>query len=218
MDFAQAELDAALAARGLRLRIRTALDKLPADSFVIEATRIRGGDRRGLLYGMLEAAEQIRINGKLKPLTAAPEKSIRGIRMSGNDAPSGDAEYWTGLFRLLVRSRFNRVTLLFEREPPPDRISRIAQAAYEHGLDFVLGLETIHYAELKTLLAACPSIRSVQVQSPSTEAERATAEAGRWVGLEVRGAAGSDGEMEIDREYDRAAVAEWGRRAYGTTK
>lgn len=218
MDFAQAELDAALAARGLRLRIRTALDKLPADSFVIEPNRIRGGDRRGLVYGMMEAAEQIRISGKLKPVTATPAKAVRGVRMAGKDAPAGDTEYWSSLFRLLVRSRFNRVTVEFEREPAAERVAKIAQSAYEHGLDFVLGLENVNYAELKSLLAACPSIRAVQVRSPSTEAEKATAEAGRWVGLELRGAVGPDGEMEIGREYDRTAVGDWGRRAYGPAK
>src|SRR3954466_9676312 len=75
--FAKAEFDAALAARGLQLRIKAELDDLPACSFKIEAARIRGGDARGLMYGLLEAADQIRSSGKLKPVTSVPAATMR---------------------------------------------------------------------------------------------------------------------------------------------
>ncbi len=67
VDFGLDELQRAIAAKGLKPgAVRVALEVAPSvkpESFQIAPGRISGGDRRGLLYGLLEAAEQIRAKG-----------------------------------------------------------------------------------------------------------------------------------------------------------
>src|SRR5689334_7732064 len=65
VDFGKAELDAALAERKLKLRVDTELSLDRPETFSITlyktgVARITGGDLRGLMYGLMEAAEQIR--------------------------------------------------------------------------------------------------------------------------------------------------------------
>ena len=216
-SFGRAELDAALADRKLQLRIKAELDDLPADSFKIEATRIRGGDARGLMYGLLEAAEQIRTTGKLKPLTYAPSMAVRSARMIATQAAlQRSPDYWETLFQQLARSRFNRFYLSFEQPPDSSTVAAISRAAADYAIDFILVMSEVEYDNLKTLLSACPAIRGVEVNAPSEAARQATSEAGRLVTLEVR--ANSTRELELTPDYDKTAVLTWGRRMYGESK
>jgi len=81
VDFGQAELDRALAERGLRrMRISAEVSADPPESFRILPGRVTGGDVRGLMYGLLEAAAQIRERGRLSAAKGSPATPIRGIR------------------------------------------------------------------------------------------------------------------------------------------
>src|SRR5581483_1183619 len=82
VEFARAELDRALADRGIKLAYRSGVSQLAPEAFEIEPYRITGGDLRGLMYGLLEAADQIRARGYLVLTKASPATPIRGIRTS----------------------------------------------------------------------------------------------------------------------------------------
>ena len=61
VDFGKAEFDAALAERKLKLRVDTELSLDPPETFRITlyktgVARVTGGDLRGLMYGLIEAA------------------------------------------------------------------------------------------------------------------------------------------------------------------
>jgi hypothetical protein len=87
VEFGKTELDAALAERKLKLHIDTELNLDPPETFSITLyktgmLRITGGDLRGLMYGLIEASEQIRANGKLKATSGTPATAVRGVRMT----------------------------------------------------------------------------------------------------------------------------------------
>jgi len=111
--------DAALRARGLkpeRHRIRAVLDAGPPESFRITGQTIYGGDLRGLMYGLFEAAHQMREHGRLRDTTASPALAVRAVRLNRADLPTGDD--LRSLLALLASSRFN--TLFIVPEPPRD--------------------------------------------------------------------------------------------------
>ena len=60
VEFGKAELERALAERNMTLHYRSGVSHLAPEAFEIEPLRITGGDLRGLMYGLLEAADQIR--------------------------------------------------------------------------------------------------------------------------------------------------------------
>ncbi len=258
VDFAQAELQRAMAERGVRLRIRTEIVDGLAESFRILPGQISGGDLRGLMYGILEAADQIRATGRLTAAKGQPAMPLRGIRkfLHNEDLEKSwyySRDYWTHFFEMLARNRFNRFNLVFAHQTaylaPPypywlsvpefpevkvptltrDQQSRnlqmlqfISQSAAEHGIDFTLGIwqhdvqpnqkpsvagltpdniGPYSHAALKAVLAACPSIRSIQMRTNSESGiprDRQVAfyrdfiypairEAGRLVTLDLRG-------------------------------
>jgi hypothetical protein len=118
-DFGRAELDAALAARSLSLRITTEMSTEAPECFRIENNRILGGDLRGLMYGMLEAAEQIRNTGHLATTKICPATPIRGIRTfvhSADVEQQHTREYWLAFIQMLARNRFNRLNLVFAHQ------------------------------------------------------------------------------------------------------
>jgi hypothetical protein len=87
VDFGNAELNAALADRKLKLHVDTELNLDPPETFSIALyktgmIRVTGGDLRGLMYGLIEASEQIRANGKLKATSGKPATAVRGVRMT----------------------------------------------------------------------------------------------------------------------------------------
>src|SRR5882757_10071698 len=64
VDFGKSEFDAALAERKLKIRVDTELSLDPPETYRITlyktgVARVTGGDLRGLMYGLIEAAGQI---------------------------------------------------------------------------------------------------------------------------------------------------------------
>jgi hypothetical protein len=124
VEFGREELRAAFASRGMnfdRLRIRIELDQGAPETYRIERGRITGGDLRGLMYGLLEAARQIRTSGRLLSAVGAPAVSIRGVRMFLHNQEFEkrwfySEEYWKSYFRMLARNRFNRFNLVFAHQ------------------------------------------------------------------------------------------------------
>ncbi len=124
LEFGLAELQRAIADRGLRpLRLRTEVTAEAPESWRIESNRITGGDLRGLMYGLLAAAEQIRTRGYLVAARGKPATSMRGIRIFlHNEDLEKDwyysPDYWREFFAMLARNRFNRINLVFAHQTP----------------------------------------------------------------------------------------------------
>lgn len=212
VEFGNAELARAFTGRGLNpraFRIKTEVAADPPESYRIAPGLISGGDLRGLMYGLLEAAEQIRAAGRLRKAAAAPVLAIRGVRMLVKDADAPwfqSSEYWQTLFGSMARNRFNRFHLALPKlADDTGALRAIAKAAGEHGVDLVLGLwgaldgqpAAEMQAALGRLLSSCPSIRSVQVRAEPEAvlcAVRALQDTGRRMVLEVPAA--GDGVMD----------------------
>lgn len=125
IEFGLAEFSKALADRGLspeRFRILTEYSMvLPADGFSITGNIIRGGSQRGLMYGLLEAADQIRRQGYLTQMKIEPATPMRGVRKFLHNADLErswyhDREQWRAFFEMLARNRFNRFNLVFAHQ------------------------------------------------------------------------------------------------------
>lgn len=140
IDFGLAEYRRALEARGLkpqRYQVSTELSMLlPHDGFSILGTIIRGGSQRGIMYGLLEAADEIRRLGYLWPAKAEHPTPMRGIRRFVHNAELDaawfhDREQWRAYFEMLARNRFNRFNLVFAHQtdymaPPYPFFVRVA--------------------------------------------------------------------------------------------
>lgn len=121
VDFGKAELQRALAERRLKLAVTTEVVDAPPETYRIVGTRISGGDLRGVMYGLLDAAEQVRTTGRIAPSEGKPATAIRGIRRFLHNAEMErtwyhSREYWTEFFRMLARNRFNRFNLVFAHQ------------------------------------------------------------------------------------------------------
>ncbi len=117
--------------QGKPCRIELHIDpSLGAESFSIASgarVRITGGDARGLIYGALEAREQLLNGVPASKLAAAPVKpalAFRGIKFNtpwDTYRPSSaldqhfstvrDLEFWEGFLDMMVENRFNAVSL-----------------------------------------------------------------------------------------------------------
>jgi hypothetical protein len=123
VEFGLAELNAALASRNLKWKAKTELSLDPPETYRIEpytagGVHITGGDLRGLMYGLLEAADQVRATGKLTPSRGVPATAMRGIRIfvrgADLEAPWYSTEdFWRSYFQMLARDRFNHFNLIF---------------------------------------------------------------------------------------------------------
>ena len=199
VEFGMAELQRAVAARGLspkRFVFKTEVTGDPADSYRIAPGLIAGGDLRGLMYGLLEAAAQVRATGRVRKTQGTPALAIRGIRLdlSGDPEWFYSREDWPALFRSLARQRFNRFKLSVAdlAGGKLDMLRFISQTASDYGVDFAISIAfPASYTAVAELLSRCPAIRAVQVR-PETEAAleaiRALRDAGRRVTLEASGA------------------------------
>src|SRR5262245_34631004 len=97
VEFGMSELNAALAARNLKWPNKAELNLDPHENFRIEpysygGAYISGGDLRGLMYGLLEAADQIRANGRLTKIHGAPATPLRGVRIAITSELAGQSE------------------------------------------------------------------------------------------------------------------------------
>jgi hypothetical protein len=122
VDFGRAELHRAQRARGLKAEsIAIELRSGPPETWSISPGRIVGGDERGLMYGLLEAAAQIRTAGKLTSASGQPATPMRGIRtfIHNEDLEKSwyySREYWDAYFSMLATNRFNRLNLVFAHQ------------------------------------------------------------------------------------------------------
>ncbi len=273
VEFGLSEYNAALAARGLKWKAKTELSLDPPETFRIEPYRaggatIFGGDLRGLMYGLLEAAEQIRSTGRLTQAHGIPDTAMRGVRvfLHPADLEKYPESFWRSYFEVLARDRFNRFTLVFtepmpypflfpvegsagvrvsgltadQRERNLRRLRFLSQTANDYAIEFTLGIwenagpPTLRpavegltrtntgpysYNALRKLLAVCPMIRSVQMQSGSERVGfyrdyvfKALHEAGRRVTLDPRGSLRRPSLLRAAEEAGvalRLATAPW---------
>jgi hypothetical protein len=206
VDFGRQELDRALVERKLSpkfFRVVTEVIDDAADSFRILPGQVSGGDIRGLMYGLIEAAEQVRASGRLLAAKGSPAIRIRGVRLVLQPADLQKDWYnsramWQEFCGTLARSRFNRLNVVFAQqrietlaaEPNLEMLRFISQTAADYAIDFTIGLQTEALDDdsgaLKRVLAACPTIRSVQAALYRDWLVRTVREAGRRITLELR--------------------------------
>jgi len=213
VDFGNAELDAALAERKIKLHVDTELNLDRPETFTITlyktgATRITGGDLRGLMYGLIEASEQIRATGKLKATSGKPATAVRGVRMALRSYDLAQPWFtsdvaWRAYFQTLARSRLNRISLMISlADADIERLRILSETAAEYGVNFVLGIRRLEgdpqqvYAHLRGILDNCPLIRGVQIEAGDESVQvyhdgvfRALRESGRRVMLDLRNVA-----------------------------
>jgi hypothetical protein len=173
-----AELNAAIAARDFKYKpkIMAELDIDAPETFHIEpyaagGGHITGGDLRGLMYGLLEAAEQMRSTGHFKPTHGVPAMALRGIRMTPDPEAAwfASGEFWNGYFAGMARDRFNRLEISFEPAPGPGAFSAlrsITQTAAQYGVDVAIGFGVPDVSAIERLLASCPSVRAIVLHHP----------------------------------------------------
>lgn len=195
LDYARAEFNQAVAERRLNpASFRVAAEYsmlLPEDGFQISAGIIRGGSLRGLVYGLLTAAAQIRESGRLLPIKGEPRFALRGVRHAMTPADwQRPASFWLDEFSRLAALRFNRFHLLLDDEPlSPARLETlklISAAARDRAIDLTVGLNDPDAAEVMRLLAECEAVRGVHVDAETAAyISGAVSEAGRFVVLET---------------------------------
>ncbi len=206
VEFAQAELDSAMAERKLKSKNQVDLNLDPPDTFRIEpysmgGAHITGGDLRGLMYGLLEAAEQIRATGHFTKTVGNPAASLRGVRIVLNaDLEAAPEAFWNSYFRMLARNRFNRAHVVFQRIEAPYRLPKLlSHTAAEYGIDFTLGVEGDTSAEeLAHMLILCPAVRGVALEGSGAQAAvfSALRVTGRRVILDLDGATSPPGVLQ----------------------
>lgn len=176
-EFGWAELRKAAAERNLAPRylpLDAAVEPaLKAEAFEIQPARISGGDLRGLMYGLLEAAEQIRSSGKVTKTKSEPVVLLRSVRLELTSAAFTESwfhsrDYWESAFQMMARARINRLHLEFDSPPFPylfrlplfdgvfvdgltpyargrnlDAIKQIAELALDYAVDLAIGIRTL---------------------------------------------------------------------------
>jgi hypothetical protein len=226
-DFGMAELNSAIAARNLKYKPKIAaeLNTDPPETFRIDpyssgGGRVSGGDLRGLMYGLLEAAAQMREMGHLKLTRGSPFLSPRGVKANADPSVSwfGSEDFWRAYFAVLARDRFDRLQLVFDRFPERGSFPAfrtISQIAMQYGVDIALGLRSFSpesRSALQDLLTQSMGIRSV-VFAGANEPEKlpildVLAKAGRRVVLDDSRLWQVDpAQAGLDEESIRSAVS-----------
>ena len=193
VDFGLQEVRRVLAERGSSTK--AALPEveystaLPADGFQIKSGIVAGGSRRGVMYGLLEAADQLLERSAITNLKATPRIQIRGAWLRASDLllERSDRE-WGRLFEGLAQARFNRLRLDL---PSLDaarvaRLTAIARVAEAHAVDLAVGLQTVDSALVLKLFGS--SIVFKAVCPPSSEAMAAIlalSEVGRYATVDL---------------------------------
>ena len=183
VEFGREQVSQAMAERSLKLSIETELNLDPPGTFRIvplrAGARVAGGDLRGLMYGLLETATQIRVTGTVKATTFKPALLQRGVIITPSDMDLASPDYflgdrWRAFFGMLARNRINRFTLTL---PPArtdlDRVRFLSSTANEHGVDFILGIRgplgaPSLQAQLRELLDESVLVRGVLI-TPASE-------------------------------------------------
>ena len=123
-SFGMSELQNAVSARHLstvKLEAAVVQGSTPAEGFRLTGNRLVANDERGLMYGYLQAAEQIRRDGRLTNAAESPSVAMRGIRyFLHNEDLERDwyysHAYWDEYFGMLAQNRFNRFNLVFAHQ------------------------------------------------------------------------------------------------------
>ena len=213
VEFGLAEFDAAASAKKLNWKVNTNLTVDPPETFLIEpypagGARVSGGDLRGLMYGLLEAAAQIRATGKLTAAHNGPAAKLRAVRIALDAADLTKSWFasdlfWRAYFQTLARSRLNRLELAAPRlDSLPAIARRLAPIAAEYGVDFIAGLPPLSgdagqiRVALSTALSAAPVLRGLELEAEGASADLyraallpALRQAGRRVTLDLHGGA-----------------------------
>jgi len=210
VEFGMAEFDAAVKAKNLKIKVTTELSVDAPETFRIEpyasgSGRVSGGDLRGLMYGLIEAAEQIHATGKLKAAHGVPAAKLRGVAMT---LTAADLEqqwflsdsYWRAYFQTLARARINHLDVALQRmDVLADVARRLPRISADYGVDFTIGLPPLLgdsgslRTALATTLAAVPQLRGVELDAQGVSPDlfragvlRALHDAGRRVTLDLR--------------------------------
>jgi hypothetical protein len=120
-DFGRAELRKAMSERKLDIQLAESIVPGAPESWALAPGKVTGSDARGVMYGLLEAAEQIRKSGRISAAMGAPKTPIRGIRYFLHNAELESSwyyskEYWDEYLSMLARNRFNRFNLVFAHQ------------------------------------------------------------------------------------------------------
>jgi hypothetical protein len=124
VDFGRAEVHRAVSERGLpaaSTSLQQRLEQGKPECFAISGRTISAADERGLMYGFLEAAEQLRNAGRVSNASGCPSVAMRGIRyfLHNHDLEQNwyySQSYWDEYFAMLARNRFNRFNLVFAHQ------------------------------------------------------------------------------------------------------
>ena len=124
VEFGRAALNRALSERGLSpdaVHLRTEVKPGNPECYTLNRDGIRASDDRGLMYGLLEAAEQIQSSGRVAEASGCPATAMRGIRyfVHNHDLERNwyySRDYWDEYFSMLARNRFNRFNLVFAHQ------------------------------------------------------------------------------------------------------
>lgn len=210
-DFGQQELRDAIRQRGLPLTIETELNLNQPETFVATlvgttSIRVSGGDLRGLMYGLIDTADQIRANGKAARKTGEPGFRIRSVRVAPSEAELTapgfyTTDRWMKIFEMLARNRINRITFAVPLEHAEyDRLRILTQLARDYAVDFHLSLRPppgggVTLDQFRKILDECVLIRGVQLDAGREPVEYfrdtvfpAVQQTGRRVTLDLRGA------------------------------
>jgi hypothetical protein len=124
VEFGRDELNRAIRERGIsdpHLEAAVQAGAVTREGYRLTGNRLVAGDDRGLMYGLLAAAEQIRRNGRLQNTEESPQVAMRGIRvfLHNEDLEKEwyySRDYWDQFFAMLARDRFNRFNLVFAHQ------------------------------------------------------------------------------------------------------
>lgn len=201
VEFGMAELNAAIESRNFKYKpkIMAELNIEAPETFRIEpyaagGGHITGGDLRGLMYGLLEAADQIRSTGHLKLTHSVPALALRGVRITAQPDASwfSSGDFWEGYFASMARDRFNRLELDFDLPPSSESLLHLrnaTQIAQQYGVDIAVGFQAPGGRNVAELLRACPVVHTVvlhgDASSNPADLIEVLQEAGRRVVLEL---------------------------------
>jgi hypothetical protein len=124
VEFGMSEVKQALKERRLAesaMQLQTKIVAGKPECYTVARNLVTGSDERGLMYGLLEAADEIRGTGHLSETAGCPAVEMRGIRylLHNQDLEKNwyySRDYWDEYFTMLARNRFNRFNLVFAHQ------------------------------------------------------------------------------------------------------
>lgn len=201
VEFGMAELNAAIDARNFKYRPKIMAElnlEAPGtfriDPYAAGGGHITGGDLRGLMYGLLEAADQMRSTGRLKLTHGVPALALRGVRIAADPQAEWflSGAFWQSYFTAMAHSRFNRLELAFASVPPTEMyppLRSITEIAQQFGVDVAIGFGAPQIQAIEDLLKNCPVVKSIVLHGevfPDADALlRTLRDSGRRVVLEL---------------------------------